>query len=105
MGERGAVGSGFWPFSPAPLVLAYSSGPLLGGTGSVSLLGESATLADPANASYFDCPDGTAIGVFGRGDRVLITGARRLRRLGGGSLPRSRQRPGVDAVTPGARRR
>ena len=43
-------------------------------TGAVSLLGETGTVADAANASYFDCPDGTAIGAFGRGDRVLITG-------------------------------
>ena len=74
MGERGAVGGSILAVLGGAAGVGLLVGALLGVTGAVSLLGETGTVADAANASYFDCPDGTAIGAFGRGDRVLITG-------------------------------
>jgi hypothetical protein len=49
-------------------------GAVLGLTGAAGLVGEPSTLADAAVASYYDCPDGDALGTVTRGDRVFITG-------------------------------
>jgi len=74
MSERSDAGSALLSILGGAAGAGLLVGALLGSTGSVSLLSESETLAEPAIASYFDCPDGAALGTFGRGDRVLITG-------------------------------
>lgn len=73
-GERGAIGNIIAVVLGGSAAAGLIVGALLGVTGTASLVGEPATLADAAVASYYDCPDGAALGTVTRGDRVLITG-------------------------------
>lgn len=49
-------------------------GVVLQRSGAVDPLGEDTVVAAYAEASYFDCPSGSAQGVFVRGDRVYLVG-------------------------------
>ncbi len=74
MSERGAAANLIATLLGGSVIAGLIVGALLGLTGAASLVGEPAVLADAAVASYFDCPDGDALGTVTRGDRVFITG-------------------------------
>lgn len=72
--ERGAIRSLIVVVLGGAAGAGLLVGALLGLTGVASLVGEPAVLADAAVASYYDCPEGEALGTVTRGDRVFITG-------------------------------
>ncbi len=77
--ESGAVAT-----SLLVLAAALGSGLVVGGalaaTGVLDVLGDPAPIASYDQASYYDCPSGSVVGRFARGDRVFVTG----RDAGGG---------------------
>lgn len=65
----------FGPLTALGLVVAGGAvGVMLQRSGTVDPLGEDTQVAAYAEASYFDCPAGSAQGVFVRGDRVYLVG-------------------------------
>lgn len=72
--DRGAVGNLIAVALGGAAGAGLLVGAVLGLTGGASLVGEPTVLADAAVASYYDCPDGDALGTVTRGDRVFITG-------------------------------
>ncbi len=71
---RGAVGNLLAIVLGGAAAAGLVVGAVLGLTGGASLVGEPTVLADAAVASFYDCPDGEALGTVTRGDRVFITG-------------------------------
>ena len=72
--DRGAIGNLLVVVLGGAAGAGLLVGAVLGLTGAASLVSEPSTLADAAVASYYDCPDGEALGTVTRGDRVFITG-------------------------------
>lgn len=72
--EHGAVSRIVAALVGGAAVTGVVVGAGLGLTGTLSVVDEPATVADAAVASYYDCPDGDALGELTRGDRVFITG-------------------------------
>ena len=75
-GGMSAMSSGRW-FGLGALGLVVAGGAVgvvLQRSGAVDPLDEDTVVAAYAEASYFDCPSGSAQGVFVRGDRVYLVG-------------------------------
>ena len=56
------------------VVAGGAAGVVLQRSGAVDPVGEDTVVAAYAEASFFDCPSGDALGVFVRGDRVYLVG-------------------------------
>jgi len=71
MRDRGAIST----LLAVVLGAGAAVGAVLNIAGVVELTGGATdSIAAPATASYYDCPDGAALGVLGQGDRVFLTG-------------------------------